>query len=164
MENLTNSLTQPESFLISDLKAMVNNFMSAYENGLRHEVEQTPIHKEVAAEDQDIDHKLVVMDGGECHFIHKGTIILAEANGSYTDIHVLGGRKITISKNLKTLAHKLADGRFIRTHKSFLVNSQFIAKYVKNDGGYLVLENGSNVPVSVRKRELISELIGKLAV
>ena len=114
--------------------------------------------------EENIKGKLVVKDRGESHFINKSDIIHAEAMGAYTDIYLTDSRKIMISKNLKTLANKLDDVQFLRTHKSHLVNAKYILKYVNSNGGHLVMENGINIPISVRKKEVISTLIEKLVV
>ena len=166
MRSFNNTTTAPLTLrrekLTIDLKSAISEILSNYRNEF-NSYERNP-RFDKSKEELSIDNKLVVRDKGECHFIDKKDIIYAEAMGAYTDIILKDARKIMISKNLKTLTLKLNDERFLRTHKSYLVNAKFISKYVKTDGGYLVLENGVNIPISVRKREIISELIGKLAV
>ena len=51
---------------------------------------------------------------------------------------------------------------FIRTHQSHLVNLQYIKEFIKSDGGYLMLKNGSNIPVSMRKRAEVVETISTI--
>jgi len=51
---------------------------------------------------------------------------------------------------------------FIRIHQSHLVNLQSISEFIKTDGGYLMLKNGENVPVSVRKKPEIIEILDKM--
>ena len=51
---------------------------------------------------------------------------------------------------------------FIRIHQSHLVNLQCISAFIKTDGGYLMLKNGENVPVSVRKKAEIIEILDKM--
>ena len=51
---------------------------------------------------------------------------------------------------------------FIRIHKSHLININFIEKYLKADGGYVVLKDCTKLPVSTRKKELLFKEIEKL--
>lgn len=120
--------------------------------------------KKEKVEEKPLTNKLIVYDNKECLFIEKSDIIYASANGAYTKISLLNGKQILISKNLKALTIKLDDERFIRPHKSYLVNTNQIAKYIKGDGGYLVMSNNDSVPVASRKRNDLHELVEKLAV
>ena len=51
---------------------------------------------------------------------------------------------------------------FVRIHQSHLVNLQCISAYIKTDGGYLMLKNGENVPVSVRKKTEIIDILDRM--
>ncbi len=102
---------------------------------------------------QNMQRKIVVIDKQECVFLKVDDIVCAEANGAYTNIFLVGGKSYIVCKNLKTFSEKLPEEEFYRVHKSYVINVNYIAKYVKSDGGYLILDNGMNIPVSVRKRE-----------
>lgn len=110
-----------------------------------------------------LQDKVIVHDNKECLFIEKSDIIYAEAEGAYTRIHLKEREEILISKNLKTLVSKLNDNRFIRPHKSYLVNCAYITKYIKGEGGYLVVNN-KNIPVSARKKGLLFDLFDRFTV
>ena len=58
-----------------------------------------------------------------------------------------------VSKPLIEYEDLLEEFGFIRTHKSHIVNKSHIATFVKSDGGYLLMSDGSNTPVSRRKKE-----------
>jgi len=66
-----------------------------------------------------------------------------------------------ISKTLKDVEEMLSRHHFIRVHKSHLVNIIYIRSFDKSSGGNLVLEDGSQVPVSRRKRDSLHELLGQ---
>ncbi|HTF80073.1 MAG TPA: LytTR family DNA-binding domain-containing protein [Cytophagales bacterium] len=120
----------------------------------------TPVHAETTPS---INQKIVVMDKQECIFLKVQNICYIEANGAYSNIFLYDGRKMVVSKNVKVFAEKLSDKMFCRTHKSYLINLNFISKYVKSDGGYLIMENGASIPVSSRKRESILQLVEQLS-
>jgi two-component system LytT family response regulator len=52
----------------------------------------------------------------------------------------------------------LSDGDFFRVHKQFLINTRLISKYIRGDGGYVVMPNGVNIPVSRVKKEAFTGL------
>ena len=72
---------------------------------------------------------------------------------------VKGNKKIVISCTLKVIEELLEDYSFLRVHRSFVVNLDEVEKYVKADGGYLVMSDGSQIYVSRNKKE---ELLKKL--
>lgn len=106
--------------------------------------------------------KIVVMDKQECLFLKIDDIMHAEANGAYTKVYLINGKSIIVCKNLKAFSDKLPDSEFIRVHKSFIINTNYINKYVKSDGGYLVMENGKSIPISVRKKETVINFVAQL--
>jgi len=91
-------------------------------------------------------------------------IIRCESNRNYTRISLLEGNTIMVARTLKDIEKSLADlpVDFVRVHQSHLVNINFITKFVKRDGGYLVLKDNSKIPVSTRKRERLFQFLEKL--
>ena len=96
----------------------------------------------------------------ESIYLDKPNILYIKAQGAYSKVFFKNGEHSIISKNLKTLTNIINDTGFIRTHKSFLVNKSFVTQYLSNAKGYsLALENGSNIPISVRKKKEVEELL-----
>ena len=87
------------------------------------------------------------------------TIISCEADDNYTMLRLKGNKKIVVSCTLKVIEELLEDHSFLRVHRSFLVNLDEVEKYVKADGGYLVMSDGSHIYISKNKKE---ELLKKL--
>lgn len=125
------------------------------------------VHLDVATlnnlEQETHEQKIVVMDKQECIFLKVKNICYIEANGAYSNIYLQDGKKMVVSKNVKVFAEKLSESSFCRIHKSYLININFISKYVKSDGGYLIMENGASIPVSVRRKDSLLHLVGQLA-
>ena len=91
--------------------------------------------------------------------INSTEIIKCTANESYTEMLLSSGKKIMVSKNLKEYEDLLSDFNFFRIHNSYLINLAHVSKYVKGDGGYVVMSDGESVEVSRRKKnELITRL------
>ncbi|WP_350340356.1 LytTR family DNA-binding domain-containing protein [Paraflavitalea speifideaquila] len=61
--------------------------------------------------------------------------------------------KITVSRTLKEIEEMLEDFMFMRVHHSYLVNLNEIRKYIKGEGGNLIMSDGSSVDVSRSKKE-----------
>ena len=93
---------------------------------------------------------LPTMEG--LHFVKFGDIVYCKSDGNYTEIFLTSDEKIVISRQIKFLEEKLDGTQFIRVHQSYIVNLNFIKKYLKGRGGILVMTNGDNIPVSVRKK------------
>jgi len=89
------------------------------------------------------------------------SIIRCEASGNYTTIYLQDEQKVMVTKTLKEYNDFLPSSQFLRTHQSHLVNVDQVSAFVKTEGGYLVMNDESRVPVSVRKRqEVIKHLDG----
>ncbi|WP_165730426.1 LytTR family DNA-binding domain-containing protein [Polaribacter sp. 20A6] len=86
-------------------------------------------------------------------------IIRCKSDNNYTTFYFKDNSKILVSKTLKYYADMLKEVGFLRVHQSHLVNTTFIKEFIKSDGGYLILTEGSNIPVSIRKRTEVLEVL-----
>jgi two-component system LytT family response regulator len=119
-------------------KALHHN-QSGQLNGLLNMVEQ--LHNKQSG------NKITVANNEGLLFIEPTEIVRLEADSNYTHIHLADGKKITASKTLKEI-EKLLPSFFIKTHTSHIINRNKMAKYIKGDGGYVVLTDSVTVPVS----------------
>ncbi len=92
-------------------------------------------------------------------FLNVQDILYCEAASNYTQIFT-AQEKYTVSKTLKEYDELLSDHNFFRIHNSYLININSIKKYVKGDGGYVVLNNNISLDVSKRKKEAFLNRIG----
>ena len=92
-------------------------------------------------------------------FVDAQNIVHCESSSNYCRIHFTNHTKLLIAKTLKEVEELLKDFRFYRVHHSHLINMQHIARYVKADGGYIEMSDGSNVAISRQKKD---EFIGLL--
>jgi len=88
-------------------------------------------------------------------------IIRCESMDNYTRFILGDGTKIMVSKTLKSFETELARDDFFRSHQSHLVAINEITSYIKTEGGYLLMSNGDHVPVSVRKKPMVIDLLTK---
>lgn len=98
------------------------------------------------------------MDG--LQFIETGDIIYLEANSNYTSFHLANGKKILVAKTLKDFEELLPTSTFIRIHHSYIINKNLIEKYIKGEGGQVVMKNGITLDVARRKKEEFLKAVG----
>jgi two-component system LytT family response regulator len=82
-------------------------------------------------------------------------IIRCEADRNYTNLFLKNKGKITASRNLKDLEEMLEDYSFVRVHHSHLVNLNEVEKYIRGEGGYLLMSDKSMVDVSRSRKEIL---------
>lgn len=86
-------------------------------------------------------------------FTKIADIIRCEADGNYTKVIVKNGEKHLVSKTLKEFDTTLSNHNFCRIHKSHLINLTYLKKYIKGDGGIVVMNDDSELEVSRRNKE-----------
>jgi two-component system LytT family response regulator len=87
------------------------------------------------------------------------SIISCTSEGSYTIFFLKDHKKLIVSRILKEVEEILEEHSFIRVHNSYIVNINEIEKYIKGEGGYLIMSDGSSVDVSrSRKNALLKKL------
>jgi two-component system LytT family response regulator len=106
-----------------------------------------------------LEHKIALPDIKETKFIAVKNIIRCESNNSYTIFFTTDKEKITVSKSIKEYEELLAPYGFIRTHQSHLINRFHVAKFIKEDGGILVMADQSHIPVARQKKSYVKELL-----
>lgn len=99
--------------------------------------------------------KIPLSSADKLEFVPINEVIRCEGQQNYTTFHLTTGRRIVVSKNLKEYELMLNHFDFIRTHQSHLVNQEHISTYIKTDGGYLKMVDGSDVPVARSRKELV---------
>lgn len=99
------------------------------------------------------NNKIVVNSTNEIHFIELDEILHLQSDKNYTDIYLKDQQRITSTKTLKFYEQLLPSDKFLRIHQKHLVNLQCIKKYLKEDGGYVLLTDNSKLEVSRRKKE-----------
>jgi two-component system LytT family response regulator len=118
------------------------------------------IHLLQQKQDKD-EHRIALSTGKETRFILTQHIVRCESTNNYTHFYLADGEKLVVSKPIYEYEELLANYGFIRCHQSHLVNKRYIKSWVKEDGGYLLLQHGAQVPVSRQKRDLVMESLNR---
>lgn len=93
------------------------------------------------------------------HLFEISDIIRCESEDNYTKFYIKNNKPIMISKTLKEYEEMLMEHGFERIHQSHLINLSYLKSYIKKDGGYVVMADNSNLPISQRKKERLQELL-----
>lgn len=105
------------------------------------------------------EHRIALPGARETRLVYPARIVRCEASNNYTTFYLQDGEKYLVSKPIFEYEEMLRDYGFLRCHQSHLVNRSFIRSWIKEDGGYLLLEDNTAVPVSRQKRDLIKSLL-----
>ncbi|MEO6685267.1 MAG: LytTR family DNA-binding domain-containing protein [Dyadobacter sp.] len=98
-----------------------------------------------------------VQSMGRTIFLTPDVITFLEGEGNYTFIYTNAGKRYLVSKTLKSLA-ELLDSNFIRVHKSYLVNANYVVERMEDDR-ILRMSCGKEVIVSRRKIKEITSIL-----
>lgn len=105
------------------------------------------------------EQRIALSSAKETRFIETRHIIRCESLNNYTTFYIDNGEKIVISKPIYEYEELLQEYGFIRCHQSHLVNKKMIRSWLKKDGDYLLLEDGTEVPVSRQKKEVVKRFL-----
>lgn len=112
---------------------------------------------------KDADRKLVLKDMNTVYVVAVNSIVRCEAADNYTTFFLADQAPIVVSKPLKEYDELLTPLQFIRVHQSHLINLNFLQQFNKREGGSIKMKDGSEVPVSSRKREAILAALAKIS-
>ncbi|WP_421878065.1 LytR/AlgR family response regulator transcription factor [Marinoscillum sp.] len=103
---------------------------------------------------------ITISASDEVHVISVEQIEMVEADRNYTVFHLADNKSITTSKPMIEVEQNLSAYRFLRVHKSFLVNLTKVSLYKKGRGGQLILKSGRVVDVSRNRKEEVLKALG----
>jgi two-component system LytT family response regulator len=92
-------------------------------------------------------------------FLPLNEIIRCEGEGSYSKIFSKNGESLFIAKTLKYIEELCNSKHLLRIHQSHLINVAFVDKYMKHDGGSILMQDGTSVPISRSKKEVWQEWV-----
>jgi len=111
---------------------------------------------------QNPDKQKIVLPNREgFDFVSVGDILYCSADGAYTEIIFLNGKKLVVSKSLGEIEQNLPEVKFERIHHSTLINISEIIQVKKSDGFFVVMSNGHKLSVARSKKD---KLLAKLRI
>lgn len=96
------------------------------------------------------------------NLVEIADIIRCESSGNYTRFVLHNKPNILVSKTLKEYDELLTEQNFIRIHKSFLVNLKHVVKYLKGEGGWVIMSDDAKIEVSRRKKDPLMQILSEM--
>ncbi|MBU3658774.1 MAG: response regulator [Flavobacteriales bacterium] len=106
--------------------------------------------------------RLALHSQDKIHIVSIVDIVRCESSVNYTIFYFADNKEMVVTKTLKEFEDLLSEQKFFRVHHSHLVNARYIREFVKSEGGHLILQNGTMVPVSTRKRAEVIKMLDEL--
>lgn len=94
-------------------------------------------------------------------FVETKDIMYCQAESNYTNVKLTNGKKILVAKTLKDIDEALSGKDFFRLHNSFLININQIKKFVRGDGGYVVMNDDTEITISRSRRDEFFDMFAK---
>jgi len=134
-----------------DLLSAISRFEKR-KHSLMKENQITQLLKNISFEDSSFNKVALPTQNG-FDLIKLSTILYCQAENNYCKVICVDDKEFLVSKTLKYIEKLIDNDLFMRIHKSFLVNLNYIVKYDKSDDLIITLINGIQLPVSFRKKE-----------
>ncbi len=97
--------------------------------------------------------RVALISGRGIDFVESDEIMYCNAESNYTHVMLKDGKKYTLSKTLKDVEEMLGGHHFFRVHQSYLINFSYLQRYLRDDGGYVVMRDGKQIPIAKRRKE-----------
>lgn len=105
--------------------------------------------------------RIILYTGDGPVFAQTNNITRIESYGNYTFVYLVENQRCLVSRNLKEFEEMLPTPLFFRTHQSHLVNTTFVKKFLKEDGGYALMQDGAKIPVARRRKDAFLDVLMK---
>ncbi len=140
----------------------LSNAINKVKNQIKPDKEQLTVLQQSIKQPNLRPKKISLNTSDKIIVVNLDDIVRCKSDNNYTEFFLIDGQKILVGKTLKYFADMLKEFDFIRVHQSHLINIQYIKEFIKSDGGYLVLKTQKTIPVSVRKRNEVINILEKI--
>ena len=141
---------------IEELKSAVNKVT------VNHSRKDRGLQLELLLEylDKKRPRRITIPTSDGLQFIDLENIVYLEASNNYTNVYLANQQKYLVTRTLKDFEQILPPETFLRIHHSTIINRDFIEKYIRGEGGQVMMRNGIVLDVSKRKKVEFLEAIG----
>jgi two-component system LytT family response regulator len=105
--------------------------------------------------------RLAIPTSDGMEYLNPRDIIRIESDRSYSWFFIAGNRKVLVSRHLKEFQDLLGDRNFFRPHNSHLINLKYVKKFIRKDGGYIEMQDGSHIPISRGRKDIFLSHMAK---
>lgn len=140
-----------------ELREAVNQCIKRENSQQRNETEISQLLEHLKKEGM-LKNKIAIPTADGLEFLDVSTIVYCQSQSNYTNIFTEEGRSLLISRTLKDVEKSLEKFSFVRVHQSYLINPNYMEKYSRNDGGFIIMSNKQRIPISNAKRNMIVDI------
>jgi two-component system LytT family response regulator len=141
---------------VEDLQNAVNRLVVQHD---RQTQEKLNVLKKSLQEGKSQEDRIAIPTSEGMEFINIKNIVRIESSSNYSKLYLLNGQTILVTRLLKDFEEMLLPYRFYRVHHSHLINLSYIKKYIRGEGGQVVMQNGDVIDVARRKKDEFLKLI-----
>ncbi|MEO8110428.1 MAG: LytTR family DNA-binding domain-containing protein [Ginsengibacter sp.] len=142
----------------------IEELQQAVERLTKSKVSQTKekidILKRSLSDNRNQEDKIAISTSEGIEFVPIKNILHIESKSNYSKIYLPEDKTIMVSKILKDFEEMLLPYNFLRIHNSHLINLNYIKKYMRKNGGQVMLQDGTVIEISRRKKEEFLKMIG----
>jgi two-component system, LytTR family, response regulator len=122
--------------------------------------EKVDILKRSLSDNRSQEDKIAISTSEGIEFVPIKNILHIESKSNYSKIYLPENKTILVTKILKDFEEMLLPYNFYRVHNSHLINLNYIKKYIRSEGGHVMLQDGTVIDISRRKKEEFLKMIG----
>ena len=137
---------------LSDLKAAVKKARQQLETKSRHKF--APLIQTLH-EHLNLNQNIALPTLEGLQMIAVRSIIYCSSQGNYTNFILKDKQKLHVCRTLKQIENLLQGYHFMRVHHSFIVNLNEVKKYIKGEGGAVIMSDETNINVSRSHKEML---------
>jgi two-component system LytT family response regulator len=141
------------------VKDLQNCVARLFKDQSKQTPEKLDVLRQNLSDSRSQNDKITISTNEGIEFIEIKEIMRIESSSNYSKIFFKDGRSLLVTKLLKDFEEILLPYRFYRIHNSHLINLSYIKKYVRGDGGQVVMQNDEVIDVARRKKEEFLKLI-----
>lgn len=145
-----------------DTEELIEAIQKAQQHLQRPEWEQIELMETTRQAGESVPKQIALSTLEGLIFVEVAEILYCKSEGSYTTLYFTNGETMLLSKSIKEVGDLLTVCGFLRVHNSYLINLNHIKKYIRGEGGEVIMKNGHSVPVSRSKKAVFLERIAKL--
>lgn len=143
-------------------KAIVKALMSWEQRKRKVNEEQWQLLQGVVANADASPEKIALPTGTGFEILEIKDIVRCQSENNYTSFFFENGKKTLICRTLKEVEMMLSNHSFFRVHQSHLINGKFVKNISRQEGGMLMMVDGTSIPVSRQKRNHINDLLDSM--
>lgn len=104
-------------------------------------------------------HQFAFKVGREIVFVLISDIVLLKADNIYCNVYLANGQRLLASNTLKEISEKLTDNLFFKPHRSYIINTNYVERYIKSDLLVYVKTIKEPIPVSRKLKAEFEKMI-----